>query len=420
MSNETSAPTAAEQVAARGYAMSQIAGRGMFYGEYDAHGKKRVWTEIDWDTACVQAKSWGMSIVHPKVADGGIMWGDGNWLQMLKTVASHHGLKCYPYNYCYGNKFGALTVEAGITIALGKIFGGVCPDMEVEFEQSKDGAAWATQFGKLVRAQFNGPVLPTLFAANASHPGFPYEETLLWSSGWMPMVYYDEWTDAAHKPMTAQEAIYFLYPQWSTLNKQLASHGIFPPPILPLIELGNHLPVPQAASWLQQMQGYGYCGMWYDGTYAPYADAILKAPEPAWNIVTTSTPPITTPVPPVAAPITPIPSTPTPAPSLITGMQQNLSNEDLEVSWSILDATIPFDLSQPVVMVWSKLTQVGYGIGAPIGLQVSVQVNGLSVLMQPFEGGRIYYQEKERDGSSRVWVQFATQPRIPGTPVSAA
>jgi len=415
----------AEQIAAMSQSMANIAGRGMFYGAAASGGRKRIFSQTDWSTCCEQAVSWGMKAVHPKVADGGYWWYSEAELLMLHQVAASKNLVCYPYHYCYGDKFGALDSEAAIAVKIGQIFGGVCPDMEIEYEQSPNGGAWATKFGTLVRASFKGPVLPTLFGNPAAHKAFPYLQVLHWASGWMPMAYYDLWTNSQGKQMTASDAVDYLYGQWIALNKTLVNQGIFPPPILPLIEVGDHLPVAEVASWLRQMKNYGYCGFWYDGIYSPYASTVKQSPEPAWpTMLTTMIKATITPMP-TTRPTTPASgATPSPTASSssssttqtqigqVMGIQQILSPEELQFLWSRYDQTIPYVPKNGIPELWSRLVQAGYGIGSPITSEKSESTSTISCTSQEFQGGTIFYNK----ATGKVWVLFVTtNARIPGT-----
>ena len=390
-----------QSLAERGKNLSQIWGRGLFYGESDAHGKRRIFTEAEWNNTCAQAKTWGMSFVHPKVADGPNVWFSVPDLQMLARVAKDHGLTCYPYHYCYGNTDGSsVTQEARICSMLGVIFGGVCPDIEIEWERAgrsspSTAAQWATDFGKTVRSTFKGPVLPTLFANPEQHAAFPYAELLSWCSGWLPMVYFDIWTTAG-KPDSAQDAINFVNPQWQRLAAALVAKSCYAAPILPLIEVGPHLSSSEVASWLSKTQHFGYCGFWYDGLYAPFAASVLASPEPAWDIQAPTPPP----PPPVPMPLPNLP-----------GMDQGLSTEDLAACLS-LDGSISLTSSDPFYLLWASLTNKGYGIGAITGPVEQRVVNGLAFQVLSCEGGRLWYNPREK----RVWVQLVSQTRIPGAP----
>lgn len=307
-----------------------ITGRGLFYGAVGSNGKQNIYTEQTWAAECQLAVTRGIQVLHPKVADGGYWWYDNTGLEMLTSVAKAHKLALAPYHYCYGNKFGAIDHEAQICAAVGKICGAVCPDIEVEWDHQ---AEWAIHFGQMVRSSFKGPIYPTLFANPDQHPT-PYAQIMPWIDGWMPMVYFAEWT-----PNTATHAIGFVYPQWQKLDAQLQAGKIAPKPILPLIMLGNGLPESEVAVWLDQMQDYGYCGFWYHGTYAPYADTILKAIEPHW------------------------PSTP---PQQPPAQQQELDPFFLSL-WRLEVTDLSFDLSHATEKTWVDAVTKGIPIGAPLG-----------------------------------------------------
>lgn len=413
-----------EQVAARGYAMAKVSGHGLFYGENNPNGKgRRIFTEAQWDADCAQAKAWGISVVHPKVAEGTLWYGnkgnalDLDWLHMLKSVADKHGLLCYPYHYVYGGTLGDnVGTEAAIGVTIGQIFGGYCPDMEIEWERNSNSPTWARDFGSILRQHFKGPILPNLFAVTQKHQGFPYLEVLNWSSGWMPMVYFDEWTDAAGKQMTAQETVYAMYADWVVLNKSLTAHGVFPPPILPIIELGNHLPAAEVTSWLKQMKNYGYTAYWYDLTFPPYAETIKLAPAPAWKI-TSSIPSNPTPV---SAPTKPEPTgsvgtstggsmTQTPGTNA-SGVDQHLTADELFVCWQMVDPTIPYNPDFGIPKLFARLMNGMYPIGAATSREDTITVNGKKYTVQNFEGGRAFYNQE----TGHVWFQPTGASRVPG------
>lgn len=253
--------------------MNLLEGRGLWCGASGTGSNgRRIYTEATWDAFCRQAKAWGITVVHPKVADGGYLWYSTDALMMLKRVADHYSLQVAPYHYCYA--YGALIHEAEIDAALGGIFSMVCPDMEVEW-QTAEASMWANTYGRTVRQHYSGPIYPTVFANPNDHP-FPYQEMNKWVNGFMPQVYFAEWDG-----QSADHAIGYIYPQWEQLDQALLhSTGKHLQPLLPIIELGHGLPAHEVVTWLQKMGGYGYCGFWYDSDYAPYAGAIASAPMP--------------------------------------------------------------------------------------------------------------------------------------------
>lgn len=393
-----------------------LAGRGLWYGASDAMGNKRVLTESQWHAACSLAVSWGISIVHPKVADGGYLWYDVAGLQMLKSVAETYHLQCVPYTYCYGDTYGALAHEAQICAGIGGLFGAVSPDIEQEWERP-EAAEWATRFGQLVRQQYTGPVYPTVFANFSDHP-LPWGELNQWATGFLPQVYFSLWS-----PPTAQHAIDFVTPQWNLLDARCRNWGNKKPlaPLLPIINLDGNPTAVEVVNWLTKMQHYGYCGFWYDGKYAPYSQHILIAPKPMLaspppvHVVPPPAPPKPTPVvvpkpvPVVVPPVkvstaviptlvgavksngllsSSLPSIPvtkpiedTPTLSLIPTIQKEntpplvipipqipsgpLTFDQLVILWNSVEH-VSFDGMSPVEQYWCALVQKEVSIGAPV------------------------------------------------------
>lgn len=289
-----------------------LEGRGLFYGA-DANGHIRVFTPQQWDAQCRQAREWGIDIVHPKVADGPYAWYDGHGMLMLRETARKYGLRIAPYHYWWGNLYpygnnpNRLVEEVQLGVNIANFFGAVCPDIEKEWDNKRQ---WAIQAGSIIKQQAHpgAEFYPTLYANPQSHPT-PYPEIEQWATAWMPMVYFSLWIEAGHQ-MTAVEAIQFVHPQWQALDQHILSLHQTPKLKLPILELGDHLPPQEVASWLDHMADFGYCGFWYDGTYAPYAQTIAHAPRPAHPKA------VPVPVPPVAAPApAPLSSAPAPAPA---------------------------------------------------------------------------------------------------------
>lgn len=388
-----------------------LEGRGLFYGAFGPLGRNRLFTHDTWDAACRQAQEWGMRYVHPKVADGGYWWyadqhgnPDAQALSILRDVAQAHDLVCVPYHYCYGNKFGALQHEADICALLGRFFGAVCPDMEVEWAGQPN---WGVDFGKRVKSQQHGLIFPTLWGNPAQHQDFPWAQVLPWVDGWLPMVYFSEWTDKAGAPFSAQEAIGYVYPQWEALDQHLTGQGVQPKPILPLIELGQHVPAQEVHNWLVAMQGYGYCGFWYDGTYAPYAETVKAAPLPSFHKPELSSPSAsaTTSATPAATTTT---TTTIYDPGALDGpglmsdqgdptMHQNLSEADLLAVWRRNNAQIPFDLTHALPKNWAFLLQrrPDLHIGAPLSDEITWSApNGEQYAVLPLDTGDYLYYNK--------------------------
>ncbi len=357
-----------------------LQGRGLFYGA--PHG---TMDEQTWNGACKQAKEWGMTYVHPKVADRTGYWYTPDEMVMLRGIAREYGLLCYPYYYVTVTNWQR---QADMAATVGNISGGLILDMEDEWFRQP---AVAAAFGERLRAQFHGLVIPTLYADPQIISQFPYTETLKWCDAWMPMAYFDVWRERG-MPMTAVEASAWLQPQWNELNKHLVSQGISARPLLPLIATAN-LPEKEVVGWLRAWYGIlGYCGFWYDGTYAPYAAAVLGEPAPTWRApgpasdpqpapkpkpvpkpvpepVRTSTPP---PAPVIQEQVPFLPQTDLPAnvfiPVQTSGLAQHLSESELLALWRRNDASVPWDPSHALVRTWLQIVQFHpeLGIGAPV------------------------------------------------------
>jgi len=264
---------------------SLMAGRWIWFG-------LQQFTREEWEQVCVQAVTWNVQGLHPKVADGTNRWYDDAGLLMLKQVATQHGLHVVPYHYCYGPQFGEtqITAEAQISAWIGKVFGAVIPDIE---DQYMGQYASAESFGRQVRALFDGLWLPTLYANPLNHP-VPLLSLNPYMDAWLPQVYFAEWNGIA------QSAIDYVYPQWQYFEQQarkLGQNGL--KPILPIISLERGVATAQITDFITKMHGYGYIGFWYYDTYAPYASTIMHAPLPSIEGTVPTPPPPTTPVPPM-------------------------------------------------------------------------------------------------------------------------
>jgi hypothetical protein len=250
-----------------------LSGRGLWFGADNGSGGRLLYTEASWTTACAAAAAWGISVLHPKVADGGEIWYSDADLQMLARVAHAFHLKCVPYHWCYGGNL--LSIEASVCAHIGSIFDGVSPDIEIQWENPQS-ASWAVQFGQLVRKVYSGPIYPTSFANPVQHPQIPYIQMNTWATGFLPQVYFSYWT-----PPTAQNAANYVYPQWVQLDAACrAADKKALAPIYPIICLENAPAQQEIANWLHMMGGYGYCGFWYSALYGSYARTILQAPVP--------------------------------------------------------------------------------------------------------------------------------------------
>ena len=386
--------------------VTMLTGRGLWFGAVDASGNRRIFTETQWHTACALAASWGISVVHPKVAEGTQVWYNAAGLQMLKSIADTYHLVCSPYIYSHGDELGALEGEAQVCAGIGNFFGSVCPDIEKEWERP-EAATWATRYGQLVRKQYSGPIYPTVFANPNDHP-LPWGELNQFATGFLPQVYFDLWS-----PPTAQHAIDFVFPQWQALDARCRNWGNKKPlvPMLPIIGLeGAPAPV-EVVNWLTKMQHYGYCGFWYDEKYAPYSQHVLIAPKPMFVSASPITPPAVkvvappTPIPPAAKVSTPVVPTlvgpvgttvketsSSPSPSSSTAIPDlptvslpavvktstppyqaplpqlppgPLTFDQLVILWGSVE-TVTFDGTSPVEQYWCSLVQKEISIGAPI------------------------------------------------------
>ena len=376
-------------------------GRGLWYGASDATSSKRVFTEAQWHDACSSASAWGISILHPKVADGGYLWYDVAGLQMLKSVADSYHLQCVPYHYCYGDTYGALAHEAQICAGIGGLFGGVSPDIEHEWERP-EAAGWATRFGQLVKSQYTGPIYPTVFANPLDHP-LPWGELNQFSSAFFPQVYFSLWS-----PPTAIHAYEFIYPQWETLDQRCRAWGNKKPlvPMLPIINLDGGPLATEVIAWLTNMQYYEYCGFWYDGKYAPYAQSIINAPKPMPRPVTppAKPPPVVVPSPPLATVTLPAKSTPS-TPTLVgpIGVTTASSAITLVASPSIDEAPTIAEL--PVVRVNTPALVIPLP-QVPTGPLTSSQLLTLwnSVEETAFDGSSLLEQYWCQLVQKEIWV----------------
>lgn len=386
-------------------AVNILTGRWLHYGvtHHEPGVPEGVWSPHSWDATCAQARSWGMSGVHPKVADGTIFWYDTNGLTMLRDTAHRHGLGIAPMHYCWGNTRGSsVQKEASVAATIGKLFGIVVPDMEDPwFGQPQ----WMQEFGYSIRHNYGyiGHVMPTTYANPSVQSRFPYVQMNAFATAWIPQVYFNVWTHDGH-PMTAREAVDYVFPQWQALDAQCQKAGTPLKPILPLISLTDGIAQQEVTNWLTAMQHYGYCGFWYDGVYSPYAETILKAPVPALETPEPPPPPVVV-QPPAAAPA--------PPPSLLTAAQEQ-QFQDVWNSTAHLnlvpqaDGTLkptPFPYTTGIAGEW-KHYRLKYDLGAAIVPEfASVDWNGEHTIFQSGGDWECQYQQNP-DGSykgSRWW-----------------
>ena len=342
---------------------SLLAGRWIWFG-------LQQFTQAQWERVCVQAATWHVQGLHPKVADGTNRWYDDNGLQMLKSVAQSHGLRVVPYHYCYGPRFGAAQIseEARISAWIGEVFEAAIPDIEDEY-MGQDASA--DSFGQQVRALYHGLWMPTLYANPLDHP-VPLLALNRYMDAWLPQVYFAEWNG------NAQWAIDFVYPQWlafDQLAKKQGQAGL--KPILPIISLERNVAASQVADFMTKMHGYGYIGFWNDTTYAPYADTITNTPFPTGN----EPPPVSPPSPPSPKPPTP------PEPS-----KPLTFNDDDKQVWSLYKPIALNELAA-IEQGWLRARyQHGWNFGPPLENEHSVTRNGKSYMEQQFTAARASYE----------------------------
>ena len=333
---------------------SLLAGRWLWFG-------LQQFTREEWEQVCIQAVSWHVQGLHPKVADGTNRWYDDAGLLMLKQVAMQHGLHVVPYHYCYGPQFGAtqITAEAQISAWIGRVFGAVIPDIE---DQYMGQYASAESFGQQVRALFNGLWLPTLYANPLDHP-VPLLSLNPYMDAWLPQVYFAEWNGIA------QSAIDYVYPQWQYFEQQahkLGQNGL--KPVLPIISLERGVAQTQIADFINKMHGYGYIGFWYYDTYAPYASTIIQAPLPSiGGTVPTSPPPAT----------------------LITPLVFNADDRQV---WAVCKAII-INEHAAIEQGWLRARyQRGWNFGPPLENEHQVLRAGKQYIEQQFSAVRASYE----------------------------
>ena len=333
---------------------SLLTGRWLWFG-------LQQFTRDEWERVCLQAVSWNVQGLHPKIADGTNRWYDDVGLLMLKQVATQHGLRVVPYHYCYGPQFGPaqITAEAQISAWTGKVFGAVIPDIE---DQYMGQYASAESFGQQVRSLFDGLWLPTLYANPLNHP-VPLLSLNPYMDAWLPQVYFAEWNGIA------QSAIDYVYPQWQYFDQRAHEQGQNGlKPILPIISLERGVATVQIADFIAKMHGYGYIGFWYYDTYAPYASTIMHAPLPMpGGTIPTSPPPA-----PPAAPLA--------------------FNEDDRQVWTVCHSII-INEHAAIEQGWLRARyQRGWNFGPPLENEHQVLRADKHYVEQQFSAARASYE----------------------------
>lgn len=254
---------------------SFLSGRGLWYSPVDPSGNPLIFNEKQWRLFCGQARTWGITILHPKVGEGVQGWYDDDGFNMLRDIAlGDYKLACVPYLSIAGS--GELEEEVRLAARVGSIFGSLCIEIKEKWE-TYQSPLWVSRLGQLLRQSL--PALPlyvTSFGFPAEHPAIPWLVMNQWMSAYLPQVFF-----ASGKQRSADEAILLAYSQWKELDQHCRETMGRPlAPIAPVIELGYSLPQEEVLTWLMKMGGYGYCGFWHAGTYLPYANTILHAPIP--------------------------------------------------------------------------------------------------------------------------------------------
>lgn len=350
-------------------------GRGLWYGQH--------YSPREWDACCQQAASWGMSLVHPKVADGGNLWYDDPGLTLLQQIGTHYRLQVVPYHECHGEAMGQLSQEAWICAHLGAIFGAVVARMGRAWE-CKDH--WMQHFGELVRHTYLGPLyIATMSIIDTKSP-FPLFAMNEWANGWMPQVTF------SLQLASATAAV--LLPHWDRLEEECVTQGRGTlVPILPILLMGSGIAPVEVVSWLRSYGGYGYCGFWSATEYTPYAPSVLSAPLPTHR----------GPVPQVLLPPLLLPPT-------VTWKSNTHAEEDggssalpdpeeqemdaptkeqvLCTFWHLVEPDLPFDLEEPFCAKWVDLILHDVPIGPPLQAPLTLQRDGLSLRTMTCESGR--------------------------------
>lgn len=342
---------------------SLITGRGLWYGN------PHIFSLDEWNTCCKQAHTWGIQILHPKLADAAnpnIFWYDGPTMEKLRDIAVNtYHLQVVPWMWTYGGTL--IEREAQVAAALGNLFGSVILDIEDAWAGHDD---WSQQFGHYLHQMgYTHDIYATVYANPEQHPT-PISSLNDWVTGFLPQVYFAEWS-----PQTAANAISYFLPQWERLDAALRAQHQVLKPILPIISLERGVPTSEIANWLHVMQPYGYCGFWYDGVYAPYARTIEQSPLPAF----------------AQAPTPPIKET-----SMAT-IDQNLAESDLKVLWHLFKDTITWKPLSAIMQLWTLLVQhhPEIPIGSPTEEEQNATIDTEPVVFITFTSGRrlVYFKK---------------------------
>lgn len=398
-------------------------GAGLFYGENNPGGASSGrFSMTQWANMCAQAKAWGMTYLHPKVAEGNLqMWFSDAELNSMKKIANDHGLYCLPVHFLYGEVFGegAMNGEVDKDAKLVNIFGGVILDME---DQWNNRPQWAVLYGQKIRARIgnHGLLLPTCYANPNEHP-FPVLEVNAWADAFLPQVYFDLWTG-----QSAQQAMNYISPEWQYFADHLWNNGRQQlKPVLPVIGTTNNVPVNELIKWIESTAPQcHYTGFWYDGVYNPYAAHLLPvikqyltaaAPTPTPTPAPKPVPPPPAPKPAAPAPVLP----PEPAlakPTIPVTFEQKLTYDQLKAIYQVHQSPAPataaanpiqFDPAHlGICNMWVELIQKfpHIAIGSPLSDEKSITINGIPFSYIKFDSGRIILYDKRPEQRKLILV----------------
>lgn len=271
------------------------------------------------------------------------------------------------------------------------------------------------------------------FGNPASHPT-PYKEILTWCDGWMPMVYFSEWTNAQGKPLTAVETLDYVLPQWLTLEQTNSANGVPKRAILPLISVDHTPQKSEIVVWCQQTEqlGYLYCGFWYNEPFGRYAESVggsftrqpkvTVLPEQPTQVMASVTPvPIAHPElasGPVIGPLVisngppqvkvkedsgPVLIQDVPAVASDPLAHTGLAETELQATWHAVNSSLLWESDSPICRYWSSLLQEASLVypGPPIGAVVSITIDGIPLQVLRCRYGRaIIYNA----ATGHLWV----------------